>query len=135
MVACHTEAGSAATTQGRKSAPLMLGLPRVRCGSRDCGVPGSFYWCDVALTLRSPKELALRSAHSGAELSRSADRADARSPRWFDCVPSATLVCDRQFRKWFLSPWLRRWRLDGECAASGGSLSGSDVPSIPRRSL
>jgi IS4 transposase len=57
---------NAVKTQGRKSAALMLGLPRVRCGSRDCGVPGSFYWCDVALTLRSPKELALHSAHSGA---------------------------------------------------------------------
>src|SRR6266700_1441436 len=57
---------NAVKTQGRKPAPLMLGLARVRCGSQDCGAPGSFYWCDVALTLRSPKELALRSARSGA---------------------------------------------------------------------
>src|SRR6266566_1313062 len=57
---------NALKTQGRKPAPLMLGLARVRCGSQDCGAPGSFYWCDVALTLRSPKELALRSARSGA---------------------------------------------------------------------
>jgi len=55
--------GDARALQGRKPSAVMLEFPRVRRGSQGCGVRGSFCECAVVLTLRLPRDLALRNAH------------------------------------------------------------------------
>ena len=53
------------------------------------------------------------------------DEARGNGPNGLIVSQARYPVGDRQFRKWFLSTWLRRWQLDSVCAACGGYPSGS----------
>ena len=57
----------------------------VRPGSQASGVSGSFGPCALASTVRTPPGRAPHSERLYTESSRSADRDDAQSPRWFCC--------------------------------------------------
>jgi hypothetical protein len=81
-----------------------VGESAVRLGSRSFGAAGSFSRCGPAWIVRSRPGPAPGSGSRDAKSSRSTDKADAQSRRWFVCVRGEEQADDTRSRKYFLWP-------------------------------